>query len=136
MKMEREEIDIDNFIKEKIGDLYPRRFVIEPSQDFAERTMNKICCLEGRRHFLTLYGVAALLALGPLALRQLWLLIRNDYFAANSLPFGSIIITTYQVLLSWVGAFLLLAMGVLVSLLFILKLRRSDYPSSIKTAKA
>lgn len=134
MRMERHEIDIDNFIKGKIEGLHPRKFVVEPLPDFAGRTMDKIYRLEGRRRFLTLYGLAALWALGPLALRQLWLLIRNDYFAAARLPFGSIIVEVYHFSLSWVGAFLFLAVGIFVSLLFIFKLRRSGYNSPISPA--
>jgi len=135
--MEREEIDIDNFIKGKIGGLYPREFAVEPSPDFAKRTMGKIYHLENRRRFLTLYGVAMFWALGPLALRQLWLLIRNDYFSASRFPLGHLIVPVYQFFIfSYYGVFLLLAAGVLASLFFILKLRRNGVSSPIKTAKA
>ena len=34
--MEREEIDIDNFIREKIKGFTPQRFAVEPTPDFAE----------------------------------------------------------------------------------------------------
>lgn len=133
MKMEREDINIDNFIREKINGFRPQGFAIEPTPDFAKRTMGKIRYLESRRCFLTLYGGAILWALGPLALRQLWLLIRNDYFAAAYLPFSSVIILVYRFFLSWGGTFLLLAMGIFASLFFVLKLRRG-YNSFVKTA--
>lgn len=136
MKMERHEIDIDNFIKEKIRGFYPRKFAVEPAPDFAERTMTRICHLEERRRFAVLCGWASLWAFGPLVLRELWLLIRRDYFAAGHLPFSSIIISVYQFFLSWAGALLLLAMGISVSLWFVLKLHRSDFHSLAKIVKA
>lgn len=135
MRLEQNDIDIDNFIKEKIGSRRSRRLIVEPSPDFSRRTMDGIYRLEKRRRLLALYGWAALWALGPLALRQGWLLIRNDYFAAGRLPFSGLIIVVYQFFLSWVGALLLLAMGVFASLLFVFKLRHGSYYSPIKTVK-
>lgn len=133
--MERHEIDIDNFIKERIKGFYPQKFVIEPTPDFAKQTMNRIYRLGRRRQFLVLYSLAALWALGPLLLRQVWLLIRNDYFEAANLPFGSITVTIYQFFLSWAGAILLLAAGILASVFFALKLRRSGFGLPAKLVK-
>lgn len=135
MRMERHEIDIDNFIKGKIEGLHPRKFIVEPSLNFAGRTMDKIYRLEGRRRLLALYGLAALWALGPSALRQLWLLIRHDYFSAAHLPFSSIIVGGYQFFLSLAGAFLLLAVGIFISLLFVFKSRNSKSNLFSKFAK-
>ena len=131
--MEREDIDIDNFIREKLGGLYPRRFIVEPSPDFAKRTMGKIHHLEGHRRLLTLYGLTVLWVLGPLALRQLWLWIRNDYFSASNFPLGYFVVSTYHFFISSYGMFLLFAVGVLVSSWFVLRFRRGEYGAVIRT---
>ncbi len=130
MKMERHEIDIDNFIKEKVRGLRPQRFAVEPAPDFTKRTMDKIYRLEKHRRLT--YGLVVLWALSPLTLRQLWLLIRNDYFRATNLPFGGMIVGVYQFFLSGAGAFLLLIGGLFVSLLFIFKLRHGNFPLLLK----
>lgn len=134
MRIEQNDIDIDNFIKGRINSRRFQRLTIEPSPGFSRQTMDRIYRLEKHRRFLTLYGLAALWALGPLALRQLWLLIRNDYFSASHLPFSSMIVEAYHLFLSLTGAFLLLAAGIFVSLLFVFKLRRGDHGPFAKIA--
>lgn len=135
MRIEQNDIDIDNFIKERINNRRFQQPTIEPSPDFSRRTMDKIYRLEWRRRFLTLYGLAVPWALGPLALRQLWLLIRNDYFSASRFPFGNTIVGAYHLFLSLTGTFLLLAVGIFASLLFIFKLRRDELGPSAKSPK-
>lgn len=135
MELEQNDIDIDNFIKEKINNRHFQRLIIKPSPDFSQRVMDRIYRLEGRRRFSTLYGLAILWALGPLALRQLWLLIRHDYFSASRLPFGNMIVGAYHLFLSFTGTFLLLGVGIFASLLFIFKLRRGELDSSAKSTK-
>ncbi len=133
MKMEREDIDIDNFIREKIETLQPRGFSVEPTPDFCRRVMKRILGLEKRKCFYTLYGWAAILALGPLALRQLWLWIRNDYFSASNFPLGYFVVPIYHFLISSYGMFLFVAVGIVVSLWFVLRTRHSEYGAVIRT---
>jgi hypothetical protein len=135
MKMDQSDIDIDNFIKEKINSRYFRQSTIEPSPDFSQRTMNKIYSLKKRREFLIVCEEAVLWTFSPLALRQLWLLVRNDYFAAAHLPFGNLIVKTYQIFLSWAGIFLLLAIGVGTSFFVVFKSRRNELNSSSESPK-
>ncbi len=133
MKMEREDIDIDNFIREKIETLQPRGFSVEPTPDFCRRVMKRILGLEKRKCFYTLYGWAAILALGPLALRQLWLWIRNDYFSASNFPLGDFIVPIYHFFVSSYGMFLFFVAGILVSLWFVLRTRHGEYGAVMRT---
>jgi hypothetical protein len=135
MKIDQSDVDIDNFIKEKINSLYFRQSTIEPSPDFSQRTMSKIYSLKKRRDFLILCEQAALCAFSPLALRQLWLLVRNDYFAAAHLPLGNILVKAYQVFLSWTGVFLLLAIGISASFFVVFRSRRNELNSSSESPK-
>jgi hypothetical protein len=135
MKMERHEIDLDNFIKERIRGFRSQKFAVEPTPDFTKRTMSEIYRLEKSRRLT--YGLLVLWTLSPLTLRQFWFLIRNDYFRAANLPFGDTVVGVYQFFLSWAGVFLLLAGGVVVSFLFVLKLRRGGLdlpPKPVKIA--
>lgn len=134
MKIEREDIDIDNFIREKIKTLRPREFSVEPTPDFCRRVMRRILGLEKRKCFYALYGWAAVLALGPLALRQLWLWIRNDYFSASNSPLGYFVVPIYHFLISSYGMFLFFAVGILVSSWFVLRSRRGEYGAVARTA--
>ncbi len=133
MKMEREDIDIDNFIREKIETLRPREFFVESTPDFCRRVMKRILGLEKRKCFYALYGWAAILALGPLVLRQLWLWIRNDYFSASNFPLGYFVVPIYHFLISSYGMFLFVAVGIVVSLWFVLRTRHSEYGAVIRT---
>ncbi len=133
MKMEREDIDIDNFIREKIETLRPREFFVESTPDFCRRVMKRILGLEKRKCFYALYGWAAILALGPLALRQLWLWIRNDYFSASNFPLGYFVVPVYSFIISFYGMFLFVAVGIVVSLWFVLRTRHSEYGAVIRT---
>ena len=132
--MEKHEIDLDNFIKGRIAGLYPRGFPVEPTPDFCRRVMKRILSLEKRKCFYALYGWAVILALGPLALRQLWLWIRNDYFSVSGFPFSHFVVPAYHFLISSYGIFLLFTIGMAMSLRFILKTRRGEYGAVIKTA--
>ncbi len=134
MKMEREDIDIDNFIREKINGFRPRSFAVEPTPDFAKRAMSKIYRLERhRRLWAIFYGLVTLWIFSPLTVRQFWLWIRNDYFSASSFPLGYFIIPIYHFFISSYGMFLLLAVGILVSLWFVLKFRRGEYGTAMRT---
>jgi hypothetical protein len=134
MKMEREDIDIDNFIRERINGFRPQSFGIEPTPDFAKRAMGKIYRLERRRHLWAMfYGLTALWIFSPLTVRQLWLWIRNDYFSASNFPLGDFVVPIYHFLISSYGIFLLLAAGILVSSWFVLRSRRGEYGGAIRT---
>ena len=135
MELEQSDIDIDNFIKEKINSRYFRQSVIEPSPDFNQRTIERIYRIKKRQEFLILCEQTILLTFGPLSLRQLWLLVRNDYFAAARLPFGNLIVKAYQIFLSWTGVFLLLAIGIGASFFVIFKSHRNELSSSSKSPK-
>jgi len=135
MELEQSDIDIDNFIKEKINSRYFRQSVIEPSPDFNQRTIERIYRIKKRQEFLILCEQTILLTFGPLGLRQLWLLVRNDYFAAARLPFGNLIVKAYQIFLSWTGVFLLLAIGIGASFFVIFKSRRNELSSSSESPK-
>jgi hypothetical protein len=135
MELEQSDIDIDNFIKEKISARYFKRLNIEPSPDFSRRTMERIYRLKKRRDFLILCEQTILLIFGPLSLRQLWLLVRNDYFAAAHLPLGNLIVKAYQIFLSWTGVFLLLAIGIGASIFVNFKSRRNELNPSSESPK-
>lgn len=134
MRMEREDIDIDNFIREKLNGFRPRDFAIEPTPNFTKRAMGKIYRLERRRRLWGMfYGLIALWIFSPLTVRQLWLWIRNDYFSASNFPLGYFIVPIYHFLISSYGMFLLFAVGISVSLWFVLRARRGGYGAVIRT---
>ena len=135
MKMDQNDIDIDNFIKERVNS---RRFydpVIEPSPEFARRTMSRICLLESRRYLIGQYGSATFLALLPLILKYFWLWTRNDYFSLGRFPFHDFTVPTYRFIISFTGNLLLITIGVLFSVLFVLRSRRGEFSPSTKSAK-
>lgn len=126
MTIDQNDIDIDNFIKEKINS---RRFgdlTIEPSPDFAERTIGKICRIEKRRCTFIRHGSITLAALAPLVLKQSWLFIRNDYFSLSSFPLGNLVVPTYRFVISFSGSLLLIAVGISFSTFFVLRTRHNE----------
>ena len=126
MTIDQSDIDIDNFIKEKINS---RRFgdlTIEPSSDFAERTIGKIYRIEKHRRTFIRHGSITLAALAPLILKHSWLFIRNDYFSLSSFPFSNLAVPTYRFVISFLGSVLLIAIGISFSIFFVLRARHNE----------
>ena len=123
--------EIDNFIRSKLARLDSARLArletshqVQPSADFTGRVMKQVGLLERRRRWIG-YLAAVFLSLTPLAVREIWMLIRGDYFSASSLPMGRLIVGAYQFLLSPAALYILLALGILAFLLRANKLRRN-----------
>ena len=126
MTIDQSDIDIDNFIKEKISS---RRFgdlTIEPSPDFAERTIGKIYRIEKRRRTFIQHGSITLAALTPLALKHSWLFVRNDYFSLSNFPLGNLAVPTYRFVISFSGSLLLFAVGISFSVFLVLRARHNE----------
>ncbi|MBI2669758.1 MAG: hypothetical protein HYX20_01245 [Candidatus Yanofskybacteria bacterium] len=130
--MTKQETELDNLIKSKVAGLKPRYF-IEPSVDFTRRVMNGIKVLERHRRWMG-YFAAVVLSMTPLAVREIWMFVRGDYFSASSLPLGNLIIGVYKFFLSPAALYILLALGILAFLLRANKLRRDLGSSFIKIA--
>lgn len=130
--MTKYETELDNLIKSKITGLKPR-YHIEPSADFTHRVMSGIKVLERRRRWME-YLAAVVLSMIPLAVREIWMIVRGDYFSASSLPLGGLIVGAYKFFLSPAALYILLALGVLAFLLRANKLRRNFNYDSIKIA--
>lgn len=131
MKYHNEE-KIDNFIRSKLAQPEMRHY-IQPSADFATKIMRQIGILERRKRW-TAYLAAVLLSLTPLAVREIWLLIRGDYFSVGSLPLGQLIVGAYSFFLSPAALYVLLALGILAFLLRANKLRRGYNCNSARIA--
>jgi len=130
--MTKHETDLDNLIKSKITAFKPR-YYIEPSANFTHRVMSGIKVLERRRRWMG-YFAAVVLSMTPLAIREVWMIVRGDYFSASGLPLGGLIIGAYKFFLSPAALYILLALGILAFLLRANKLRRGFDSSFIKVA--
>ncbi|MBI2063384.1 MAG: hypothetical protein HYT65_00110 [Candidatus Yanofskybacteria bacterium] len=130
--MTKHETELDNLIKSKVAGLKPR-YYIEPSADFTHRVMNSIKVLERRRRWMG-YLAAVVLSMTPLAAREIWMMLRGDYFSASNLPLSGLIIGAYKFFLSPAALYILLALGILAFLLRANKLRRDFGSSFIKIA--
>jgi hypothetical protein len=135
MAIEKDEMDIDNFIREKLALMKGGSFDIDPSPDFCKTTMAKICEIDRRRSFLITYGMAISVTLAPPVAKHIWLLIRNDYFSLGGIPLGGYIVPFYQFLISISGSFILLLTGGITSLI-IIRRQHNQERSSTKTKLA
>ena len=95
--------------------------------------MRQVGLIERRRRWMG-YLLAVVLSLVPLAVREIWILIRGDYFSVSSLPMGQLIVGAYNFFLSPAALYILLALGILAFLLRANKLRRGLNYNSIKIA--
>ncbi len=119
---------LDDFIRSKL--MRPDiKHYIQPSANFTTKIMRQVGILERRKRWMA-YLAAVLLSLAPLAVREIWMLIRGDYFSASSLPMGRLIVGAYKFFLSPAALYILLALGILAFLLRASKLRRnwSSFP--------
>lgn len=82
--------------------------IIQPSHDFAERTMMHIARIEKRRR-LSRALVITSASLGPSVTREMWMFVRGDYISASSLPMGHFITQAYGLFISPVAGYALVA---------------------------
>ncbi len=88
-----------------------RKHQIEPSRDFAERTMLKIIGLDEQKKIVS-HALTLFLIFSPFLARQIWLFVRHDYFSISGLPFSHTIVSAYGFFLSALAFYLFLAAGV------------------------
>lgn len=131
--MTSNEEQLDNFIKSKLHGLGGSQRQIEPSADFSKGVMVKIKMIERQRRWMG-YFLAVVLSLTPLAVREIWMMIRGDYFSVSSLPMGRLIVEAYRFLLSPAALYILLALAVLAFLFRANRLRRNYNYNSIRIA--
>lgn len=120
--MNKNEIDIDNFIRSKIA-RSAHENLIRPSPDFTARVMAQVSLLERRQRWIK-YFLAAVLSMAPIAVRGVWLLVRGDYFSATNLPMSGLIIGAYDFFLSPLALYILVGLGILAFLLRANRVRR------------
>ena len=126
-------MDLDKFIQSRIRQSRVFDGGIEPSADFASRTMARIVRIQKHQRVTRdLYAVC--LSLLPLVLHQGWLrLVRGkDYFAVSNWPMGGYVIGAYQVFLSSLGLGLMLVAG--ISIFISYKRSHRLRPTFAKTA--
>lgn len=87
---------------------------IEPSSGFVQRVMGEAERVEQHRRtrINIWFGV---LALAPFAIRELWFLVRSDFFAVSKFPFSTLLTQIYQVFLSPLTAYALVIGGLLLA---------------------
>src|SRR3989344_423733 len=85
---------LDKYIGRQVRGTVPPLYSIRPSRDFSARTLATITDYAQRRHRLTLVGLT-LLAVSPIVLRQLWLILRQDYFSVAQWPLGNFLTWSY-----------------------------------------
>lgn len=122
--MKSSEEQLDDLIRSKLHSLNEPKYHIEPSVDFTRRVMLQVGLINRRQRWAG-YLLAVVLSLAPLAVREIWMLVRGDYFSASSLPLGQLVVGAYQFFLSPAALYILLALGVLAFLFRASKLRRN-----------
>lgn len=108
---EQAEIKLDQYISRRVQHTRPVSMTIRPPRDFAERVLTQAKQLEQRRSWLIRIGIG-FWAVGPITIRQLWMLVRADYFSLSSLPLGDWLVRSYGAALSPLAMYLLIASGV------------------------
>lgn len=111
-------MDIDNYIRSEIHSLRAQSHVVEPSQGFVGTVMNRAYTVERqRRARINIWF--AVIALSPYAARELWSLIRHDYFSLSAFPLSSILVEGYHLFMSSFATYILVAFGIVMALYFI-----------------
>lgn len=135
MEIDKNDIDIDRFIKGKINSRMNPIPGIEPSPEFFQTTMGKIYRVEARRQTVFRYGWIFILTVAPFAIKHLWMVVRHDYFSLSKVPFSDLIVPTYQFAISYAGDFALITTGIFASALFAFKYHKTQLNESLKSAR-
>jgi len=108
---EQADIKLDQYISRHVQYSRPVSMSIRPPHDFTERVITQARQLEQRRSWLIRIGIG-FWAVGPITLRELWMLMRADYFSLSSFPMGDWLVRSYGAVLSPLAMYLLIASGV------------------------
>ena len=95
--------------------MHQNQYTLEPAQGFVQRVMGEATRVEQQRRtrINIWFGV---LALAPFAVRELWFLVRHDFFSVSSFPFGNTLTSVYQAFLSSITAYAFVAGGILLAI--------------------
>lgn len=85
---------------------------IEPSPDFAQKTLAIIKQIRSRRKNFRDACMVCLIFI-PFIIREIWTFIRHDYFSVSEMPFSNMIIHTYSFFLTGLAAYILLMLGII-----------------------
>jgi hypothetical protein len=96
---------------------------IKPSSDFADKVMVQVAELEKQSKFWDNL-VWVILIFSPLLIREVWLLIRHDYFSVGSLPFKDLILSIYNFFVSGLAFNIFLFAGIFFATVYIIFSRR------------
>lgn len=130
MAIEKDEMDIDNFIREKLALMKNGGLGVEPSSSFCKTTMARIREIDRRRRLLITYCTVASVTLAPAVTKYIWLSVRNDYFSLNRAPLSGYIVPFYHFLISISGSFILLLAGGIASFVIIRRQHNQEHSSA------
>ncbi len=106
---------IDHYLRAELQSLHLQTHVIQPSLGFTKKVMGHATQVEQqRRARINIWF--AMTALAPYALRQVWSLMRGNYFSLSSMPFGHYLVPVYHDFMSPLAIYVLLGAGVLLAL--------------------
>ncbi len=128
-----EEEKLDDLIRAKIGVLAKTRYLIEPSAGFTGKVMARINHINRKRRWAG-YLLTVFISMAPLAIREIWMLMRGNYFSVSSWPMGRFIVEMYRFFVSPAALYVLFTLGVLAFILRANKLRRNLNYDFIKIA--
>lgn len=106
---------IDRYLRTEVQQLRYEANAIEPTPEFARRTIQRAREIERRRRLRLNIGFAVL-ALAPFGMRETWEFIRHDFVSVASLPFARIITYIYHMIMSPFAPVVLIAGGFVVAM--------------------
>lgn len=121
-KIKREK-ELDKYLKATAQELLMTKYQISPSRNFREETMQKIIDDDRRRK--KIYDICfGVFIFTPLLTKQIWLLIRHDYFSLAHWPMAEIFMKTYWIFLSNLTTYFLIGLSVLILAIYFWGSRR------------
>lgn len=110
--------NVDEYIRDKMHYFSPQHHSIEPHAEFTGRVMNQILLVE-RQHRIRMNVLFCVVALGPIALREIWFFIRNDFISVTELPLGHMVSQVYNAFLSPMTTYAFMAGGLLLAVFIV-----------------
>jgi hypothetical protein len=89
-------------------------------EEFTRSTMMKIHSTRKQRRIIAYVGTTGV-ALGPLAMRKVWFLMRGDYFSISAWPMSHSIAQAYSAFLSPLTGYVCVGFGLCILTLFVIK---------------
>lgn len=109
------EIELDRYIRSGILSSRSDAYTLEPTRLFTENVITSVQKIEKQKN-VKLTVLFAFITLAPFSIREIWFLVRHNYFSVSEFPLSGIITDVYKLFLTSAATYVFIGGGFLLAL--------------------